>query len=103
MLSLLKKDKQEMSLWLKIFFWKEKQSWNNLIFIFETILENVIQSEWFGVSTNCSPSLFETNCSPSLFEKLRIDQINDQEGSWMKIISNYLYASTIVLVSNLFL
>ena len=92
MLSLLKKDKQEMSLWLKIFFWKEKQSWNNLIFIFETILENVIQSEWFGVSTNCSPFLFE---------KLRIDQMNNQEGSWMKIISNYLYASRIVLVSNL--
>ena len=68
MLPLLNKDKQEMSLWLKISFWKEKQSWNNLIFIFEIILENVIQSKWFGVSTNYSPSLFE---------KLRIDQMND--------------------------
>ena len=94
MLPLLKKDKQEMSLWLKISFWKEKQSWNNLIFIFEIILENVIQSEWFGVSINYS--LF-------LFEKLKIDQMNDQEDSWIKIISNYLYTSRIVLVSNLFL
>ena len=68
MLPLLNKDKQEMSLWLKISFWKEKQSWNNLIFIFEIILENIIQSKWFGVSTNYSPSLFE---------KLRIDQMND--------------------------
>ena len=66
---LLKKEMQEMSLWLKISFLREKQNCKSLTFtyemtlgelwLFEGFLEKVIQLEWFGTPTNYSLFSFD--------------------------------------------
>ena len=42
MLLLLKKEKQEIFLWLKMSFQREKQSWDNLIFMYEMTLGELL-------------------------------------------------------------
>jgi len=101
---LLKKEIQEIFLWLKMSFLLEKQSCKSLMFMYnmtlgelwslEEFLEKIIQLGWFGTPTNCS--LF-------LFNKLGMKWIRNHDGSWIKITSNSFCASKIVLVSNLFL
>jgi len=96
---LLKKEIQEISLWLKMSFCRERWNCKSLMFMYnmtlgelwslEAFLEKVIQLEWFGIPTN--------------FDKLGIDWIIDYSSSWMKIISNSFCASKTVLVSSLFL
>jgi len=44
-----------------------------------------------------------TKISPSQFEELRMDQIEDQEGSWMKMMSKKELTSRIVLMRREFL
>jgi len=93
-----------MSLWLKMSFQREKQSWDNLMFIYEmtleesllfdVFLEKVIQLGWLRAPTYCSPFSFT---------ELGIEQMKNQGSSWMKIISKFLCTSKIVLVSSLFL
>jgi len=78
MLLLLKKEKQEIFLWLKMSFQREKQSWDNLIFMYEmtlgesllfiVFLEKVIQLGWLRASTNYFSFLFV---------KLGMEQIKD--------------------------
>jgi len=81
MLLLLKKEKQQISLWLKISFHKENQKCDRQMLIYEINLEKSLSFDgnlkkvnklgWFGASTK----LFSF-----LLKKLRIDQINDQSG-----------------------
>ena len=64
---LLKKEKQQISLWLKISFCKENQKYDNWILIykitlgrllsFDGSLEKVNQSGWFETPTKLSSSL----------------------------------------------
>ena len=66
---LLKKEKQQMSLWLKISFCKEKCKWERQILIYKITLrwlsipdeglKKVSQLGWFGVPTTLSPSLLK--------------------------------------------
>ena len=82
----------------------KKQNWESLIFIYDTtlrkslsfdiLLGKVDQLGWFSTSTKYFP--FSLN-------KLRIEQINDHNSSWIKIILKSLCVSKIVLVSKLFL
>jgi len=82
----LKKKIHKISLWLKISFLKEKQSYKSLMFMYETtlrkswsfevFLEKVVQLGWFGTPTSCSPSsIIElgmdcVNCSYEHFVKI---------------------------------
>ena len=62
----LKKEKQQISLWLNMSFHRENQKCNSQTLMykitlgkslsFESILEKVIQSGWLGVSTKLFPS-----------------------------------------------
>ena len=100
----LKKKMQEISLWLKISFYKEKQKLESLTLIyvmtlgvswtFNGFLEKVIQLRWFGMPFKSFPSLLEV---------LGIEYIIDHGSFWVNIMLNSLYAFKIVLVSKLFL
>jgi len=78
---LLRKEKQLISLWLKIYFLKKNCILESHMLIYEITLgwllsllgglKKVSQLGWFGTST----TLF-----PFLLEKHRIIQIKDQEG-----------------------
>ena len=82
----LKKEIQEISLWLKMFFHDKKRREDNLILIYvmtldelltvEKFLEKVVQFRWLNTPTSLSPLQFL---------ELGIDHISDYNGSWMKI------------------
>jgi len=44
MLPLLKKEKQQMFLWLKMSFWREKHNWKRQIFMYKITLEKSFSS-----------------------------------------------------------
>jgi len=64
---LLKKETHEISLWLKMSFYREKWKWESLTSIyditlgeswsFDTFLEKISQLGWFGTPTMSSSSL----------------------------------------------
>jgi len=101
MLLLLKKEKQQISLWLQMFFHRENLKCNietyeitlGKTLLFNSMLEKVNQSEWLGVPTKLYSSLLK---------ELGIDWINNQGDSWMKIMLNFLLDSKIVPVRSLF-
>ena len=82
MLPLLKKEKQQMFLWLKMSFWREKHNWKRQIFMYKITLEKSFSSHgdpekviYFGWLEAL------TTLSPSLLEELEIVQVTDHRGS----------------------
>ena len=100
----MKKETQEISLWLKMSFLKKKQRESNWTLMqiktlgeslsWARFLEKVVQFGWLGISTNSLPSLFL---------ELGMDCMNDQDGSWMKIRLKSHWVSSIILIMELFL
>jgi len=103
MSSLLKKERHEISLWLKRSLhrlkWKHKrwtltyeimQGWSLLS---DEDLEKVSQSGWL---------VTPTSLLPSVLVELGMEQIVNQEGSWIKIISDLLQVFNITFVIRLF-